>query len=94
MVKHTQTIHWQHPINYLSGFVHFVRLALKGLIALHHKAGNETNSLLYFMCFNFEENMLYEEKVSGRLCGERTSESFLEYFQKQAEEFPSITLEP
>ena len=31
-VKHTQTIRWLLPTNYLSRFDYFVRLALKGLI--------------------------------------------------------------
>ena len=31
-VKHTQTIRWLLPTNYLSSFDYFVRLALKGLI--------------------------------------------------------------
>ena len=31
MVKHTQTIRWQRPTNFLNVFGHFVRLALKGL---------------------------------------------------------------
>ena len=34
MVKHTQTIRGQQPANCLSVFVHFVGLALKGLISL------------------------------------------------------------
>ena len=29
MVKHTQTIRWQQPINWLSVFDHFMELALK-----------------------------------------------------------------
>ena len=31
MVKHTQTIRWLLPTNCLSGFDHFLGLALKGL---------------------------------------------------------------
>ena len=31
MVKHTQTIRWQQPTNYLSVFDYFVNFALKGL---------------------------------------------------------------
>ena len=31
MVKHTQTIRWQLPTNFLNVFDHFVGLALKGL---------------------------------------------------------------
>ena len=31
MVKHTQTVRRQHPMNYSSMFDHFVGLALKGL---------------------------------------------------------------
>ena len=31
MVKHTQTICWQQPTNFLSVFDHFVGLARKGL---------------------------------------------------------------
>ena len=37
MVKHTQTICLQQPTNCLSGFDHFVRLALKGLNLLGSK---------------------------------------------------------
>ena len=36
MVKHTQSIRWQKPANFLSVFEHFVGLALNGLIILHH----------------------------------------------------------
>ena len=32
MVKHTQKIRWQNPTNCLNVFVHFVGLALKGLM--------------------------------------------------------------
>ena len=32
MVKHTQTIRWQHPTNCLSVFDHFWGLAFKGLV--------------------------------------------------------------
>ena len=30
MVKHTQTIRWKFPTNWLSVFDHFVKLVLKG----------------------------------------------------------------
>ena len=33
MVKYTQTIRWQQQTNYLSVFDHFMKLALKWLIA-------------------------------------------------------------
>ena len=36
MVKHTQTIRWLLPTNFLSLFDHFVGLALKGLIYRVH----------------------------------------------------------
>ena len=32
MTKHTQTIRRQQPTNYLSGFGHFVGLAIEGLM--------------------------------------------------------------
>ena len=34
MFKHTETICWQKPANYLSVFDHFVELTLKGLNVL------------------------------------------------------------
>ena len=34
MVKHTQTIRWQKPMNCLSVFDHFVVLALKAFVIL------------------------------------------------------------
>ena len=41
MVKHTQTIRGLLPTNYLSVFDHFVGLALKGLIILEAKFGDD-----------------------------------------------------
>ena len=38
MVKHTQTIRRQQPMNYLSVFDHFVWVALKGLIYAQEQA--------------------------------------------------------
>ena len=42
MVKHTQTIRRQQPVNCLSVFDHFVGLALKGLSRNQKKSLKET----------------------------------------------------
>ena len=40
MIKHTQAIRRQQPTNYLSVFDHFVKLALKGLMAFNSYQAN------------------------------------------------------
>ena len=46
MVKHTQTIRWLSPTNYLTVFDHFVGLAFKGLI-LHFANIEEAGDVIY-----------------------------------------------
>ena len=41
MVKHTQTIRWLLPSNWLSVFHHFVVLVLKGLMSAVKKANGK-----------------------------------------------------
>ena len=50
MAKHTQTICWQQPKTFLSGFDHFVRLALTGWrLPYRHYRSHKIGSILVYV---------------------------------------------
>ena len=53
MVRHTQTIRFQQPPNYLSVFDHFLGLALKGLTL----SGAVQLFMVVFVTFVLKENL-------------------------------------